>query len=139
MNDQQIMDLFHEKGLKITTQRRLISKYILSRTDHPTAEQVYSALEKEYPAISLATVYKTLNLLYKLGIIQELGFGEGPVRYDPNTAVHINMVCTKCGSIIDYRAKDVETWWNELIEKLDAQPVGQRIDIYYLCEKCKKK
>ena len=139
MQDQELFDLFREKGLKVTTQRLAIYKYILSRDDHPTTEQIYEALRNDHPTTSLGTIYKTLHLLKQLGLIQELGFNEGSIRYDPNMDIHINMVCIKCGHIIDYKSDSFKSHWKERLSTLDFEPKGQRIDLYYECNKCAKK
>lgn len=137
MDTQSIIGFFREKGLKVTSQRLAICKFILSRKDHPTAEQIYQELRTEYPTISLGTIYKNLNLLKELGLIQELGFKEGSVRYDPDMELHVNMVCSNCGKISDYKAENVENLWNAIISDLTIKPIGQRIDIYYECDDCK--
>lgn len=139
MKDQELFDLFRDNGFKVTTQRLAIYKYIISRDDHPTTEQIYQALKKDHPTISLGTIYKTLHLLKQLGLIQELGINDGSIRYDPNMQPHINMVCTECGYIDDYESETFNSHWKELISQLDFKPKGQRIDLYYECEKCKKK
>ena len=137
MDSNYIIKFFREKGLKVTAQRLAICNYILSRKDHPTAEQVYQKLRNEHPTISLGTVYKTLHLLQELGLIQELGFNEGSVRYDPDMELHVNMVCSNCGKISDYKSENVEKLWSALISDLRINPKGQRIDIYYECNDCK--
>ena len=137
LDTQKIINFFREKGLKVTSQRLAIYKFILSRKDHPTAEQIYQELRNEYPTISLGTIYKNLNLLKDLGLIQELGFKEGSVRYDPDMEIHVNMVCSNCGKISDYKTENVEKLWNTLILDLGIKPIGQRIDIYYECDDCK--
>jgi len=137
LDTQDLINFFREKGLKVTSQRLAICKFILSRKDHPTAELIYQELRNEYPTISLGTIYKTLHLLEELGLIQELGFNEGSVRYDPDMELHINMVCSKCGKISDYKAENVETLWSAIISDLGFKPKGQRIDIYYECHDCK--
>ena len=139
MDDQELFVLFRKNGYKVTTQRLAIYKFILKREDHPNAEQIYQAIHNDYPTISLGTIYKTLHLLKEIGLIQELGFNEGSIRYDPDMDIHINMVCTKCGKIHDYKPEDIETRWHNLIAKLDIKPIGQRIDIYYECADCKMK
>ena len=128
--------MFREKGFKVTIQRLAICNYILSRKDHPTAEQIYQKLRDKHPTISLGTIYKTLHLLKDLGLIQELGFNEGSVRYDPDMEIHINMVCSRCGKISDYKAENVENLWSTIISDLRIKPTGHRIDIYYECEDC---
>ena len=137
MDTNDVINFFREKGLKVTSQRLAICTFILSRKDHPTAEQIYQELRNEYPTISLGTIYKTLHLLQELGLIQELGFTEGSTRYDPDMELHINMVCSKCGKISDYKAENVEKLWSAIISDLGFKPKGQRIDIYYECHDCK--
>ena len=137
MDTNYIIKILREKGLKVTTQRLAICNFILSRKDHPTAEQLYQELRNEYPTISLGTIYKTLHLLQELGLIQELGFNEGSVRYDPDMELHVNMVCSKCGKISDYKAENVKKFWSAIISDLGFKPKGQRIDIYYECHDCK--
>ncbi len=137
MNTQDLIKKFRKNGYKATSQRLAICKLILSRKDHPTADQIYQVLKEEYPTISLTTIYNTLRILVELGLIQELGFNEGSIRYDPDMELHINMVCSKCGKIDDYKAENIIQLWNTIISDLGFKPIGQRIDIYYECEECK--
>jgi Fur family peroxide stress response transcriptional regulator len=92
-----------------------------------------------HPTVSLATVYKTLQILRELGLIQELSFPQGEARFDPYMKPHINLVCTKCGSITDLEDRATQ----EIIERVATAAkfatLGQRLDIYGLCEKCRKK
>lgn len=132
-----MIEFLREKGLKVTSQRLAIFNFILSRKDHPTAEQIYQKIRGEYPTISLGTVYKNLHLLKEIGLIQELGFDEGSVRYDPDMDLHVNMVCTNCGKITDYKTDKVEKLWNALISDIGIKPKGHRIDLYYECDDCK--
>lgn len=138
MDTQDLINVFRENGRKVTTQRLAICKFILSRKDHPTVEQIYQELRNEYPTIGLGTIYKTLHLLKELGVIQELGFNEGSIRYDPDMELHINMVCSKCGKISDYKTENVKKLWSAIISDLGIKPKGQRIDLYYECDDCKK-
>jgi len=137
MNTKELIIIFREKGYKLTSQRLAICKFILSRKDHPTANQIYQALKEEYPTISLGTIYKTLHLLKELGLLQELGFNEGSIRYDPDMELHMNMVCSKCGKIYDYKTENVKNLWDAILSELKIKPEGQRIDIYYECDDCK--
>lgn len=133
-----MINLFREKGFKVTVQRLAICKYVLARDDHPSADQIYQALKIDYPTISLGTVYKTLHLMQDLNLIQELGFKDGSIRYDPDMELHINIVCSKCGKIHDYKPENVEKLWSAIISGLGIRPKGQRIDIYYECDDCKE-
>jgi Fur family peroxide stress response transcriptional regulator len=139
MNAQQLIAILRDKGHKVTPQRLAICELALSCKDHPTAEQIHQEVIKKYPTISLATVYQTLHLLIDMGLLQELGFNDKSSRYDPNTTPHINVICLKCGEINDYEAKDVKKLWSQIIGELGFKPIGQRLDLYRYCDKCKRK
>ena len=136
MDDQELFALFRKNGYKATTQRLAIYNFLISREDHPSADQIYQALKNDYPTISLGTIYKTLDLLEELGLVQKLGFSEDRVRYDPDMELHINMICTKCGKINDYKTENVKELWNIIIADLGIKQKGQRIDLYYECDDC---
>lgn len=138
MDAQRLMERLREKGYRVTPQRLAIWKAIDSRTDHPTAEQIYQQAVKAVPTITLATVYQTIHLLKTIGLLQELGFNNGSSRFDPNTALHINIICPKCRQIRDYEAASVTKLMNQIVTELDVEPVGHRLDLYIQCEKCGK-
>lgn len=68
---------------------------------HPSAEDVHRMLQAEHPDISLATVYRNLNLFKKQGVIQSLGTVNGIERFDANTEPHVHFVCTGCDAVMD--------------------------------------
>ena len=136
MKNQQLITKLREKGFKITPQRIAVYQLILSSKDHPTAEQIYQKVKKEYPTISPATVYQTLHLLTNMGIIQEMGFNNGISRYEPNTSPHINIICQKCGVISDYEAVSIKEMWFKIVKELGIKPTGQRLEIFRYCDKC---
>jgi Fur family peroxide stress response transcriptional regulator len=139
MNTQQLIIKLHEKGFKkVTPQRLAICELVLSSKEHPTVERVYQAVQKKYPTISLATVYQTLHLLTETGLLQELGFHDGVTRYDPDTSPHINIVCQNCGAIQDYESESVSKFLSEITVELKRPLIGQHLEIYTLCNQCKK-
>ena len=75
-------------GLKVTPQRLAILKYLKENRIHPTAEKIYSEIIKEYPAISLTTVYKTLTSFVDTGMVKELDIDPHKMRFD---------ICTDAG------------------------------------------
>ena len=138
METDELISLFKSKGHKVTSQRIAICRFILSRKDHPTADQISQGLKNDHPTISLGTIYKTLHLLKEMGLIQELGFEDGSTRFDPDMDLHVNLVCVDCGKIEDYKAKKVQELWNLILSDLDINSEGQRLDLYYKCVNCKK-
>ncbi len=137
MKSEELMDLLRNKGYKVTPQRLAICHEVLSRNDHPTAEQIFDVITKDYPTISLTTIYHTLDLLKELKLIDELQFDERTSRYDPNTSMHINVICRKCGKIRDYESDSIRQHWKKIISEIELEPTGQRIDVYVVCDDCK--
>ena len=87
--------------LKYSKQRESIKNFLVTRYDHPTAEPVYLNIRREFPNISLGTVYRNLNLLAEIGEIQKLSPGIGPDRFDGNPAPHYHFICRHCGCVMD--------------------------------------
>lgn len=123
--------------LKYSRQRESIKNFLASRCDHPTAETVYTNMQKEFPNISLGTVYRNLTLLSEIGEIQKISTGEGPDRFDRNPAPHYHFVCSCCKSVIDLDVTGLEH-----INILASQNFGGEIEghsayFYGKCPKCK--
>ena len=139
ISEQELIDLLHENELKATPQRLAICRYILRNKDHPTAEKILSEIRKEHKTVSQATVYKTITLLKRLGLISELSFDTNHSRFDPNQEVHINIVCPICHKIFDYESELISDFWKDIKLEIGEGIVGKRFDIYRACKKCLSK
>jgi len=94
--------MFRARGLKVTPQRQCIFGVLYGNEAHPTAESVFAAAAAVMPAISLKTVYQTLNDLSSMGEIGLLDLGTGAGRFDPNVETHHHhLVCERCGKVRD--------------------------------------
>ncbi len=100
-----IIDKKHS-STRNTSQRLKILDYLKGVRTHPTAEMVYAAVKKDLPAISLATVYRNLNLLAELGEIIKLEI-DGEFRFDAHMCHHVHCVCRRCGKIIDVPNEEI--------------------------------
>jgi Fe2+ or Zn2+ uptake regulation protein len=96
--------LFRQRGLKVTPQRECIFEVLWGAADHPSAELVYAEARTRMPTMSLKTVYQTLNDLAGMGEVQQLDFGTGASRFDPNVDGHHHLICTGCGKVRDLYA-----------------------------------
>lgn len=94
--------------MKYSRQREMILQYLLDKKNHPTAEQIYTDLKQEAPALSLATVYRNLNLLCAMGRAQKLDTGESVDRFDADISSHAHFVCESCGRVTDIFDKLVD-------------------------------
>lgn len=120
----------------MTAQRLAICNWLYESESHPTANDVYDALREQFPTMSRATVYNTLSKLEALDLIHEVARGEdGSVRYDANTANHVNLLCRRCQRIFDIAEVDLEG-----IHRLAAAQGFQLDDInlvvHGLCADC---
>lgn len=86
---------------RMTKQRKLILHSIQGRTDHPSADLIYQQVKEGLPRISLATVYRNLEVLTETGDITKLDYGSGQSRYDPRTDKHHHFRCSVCDKIED--------------------------------------
>jgi Fur family peroxide stress response transcriptional regulator len=91
----------HSSGLASTLQRASILKCLRGRTDHPDAEMVYETVHARIPSISLDTVYRTLNLFSKRGLIAQLAVPTHRFRFDGCVHEHDHFLCTRCERIED--------------------------------------
>jgi Fe2+ or Zn2+ uptake regulation protein len=90
-------------GLKMTAQRQAIVKLFAKDESHPTAQDLFERLRVDYPTMSFATVYNTLDALASAGLSGTLRLG-GAARFDPNTDAHHHAVCDRCGAVRDIPA-----------------------------------
>ena len=96
-------------ALKYSRQREEIKAFLMTRKDHPTADTVYMNVRKEYPNISLGTVYRNLTLLADIGEIARLRLGDGVDHFDADTSPHNHFICTECGSVIDLEMDSLDS------------------------------
>jgi Fur family peroxide stress response transcriptional regulator len=124
--------------IKYSRQRESIKNFLMSRTDHPTAETIYENLRMEYPRISLGTVYRNLSLLSELGEIQTIATGVGPDRFDGNAMPHYHFICKRCGAVIDLKLQELEHINLLAQHQFSGDIEGHTVFFYGTCEKCKR-
>jgi Fur family peroxide stress response transcriptional regulator len=134
--DSSIIKAFRERGYKATPQRIAISRFVLHNHTHPTAQRIYGEVKKVYPTVSLATIYKTIQILEEVGLIQELNLPKDQTRFDPNMELHAHLICLQCKGISD--------WTNPLISQIIERASieagftaeGLNFDIFGICRNC---
>lgn len=96
-----IQEKFRARGLKSTPQRTAIYQALSQSAAHPTAEELYAEVSPRYPMLSLNTVYYTLSVLQKAGLITEVNVGHDRARFDANLSPHHHLICQGCHVIVD--------------------------------------
>lgn len=90
-----------KNGLSLTVQRRTILENLSSRKDHPTADQIYAAIQERISGVSRTTVYRVLETFVQLGLAQKISNPEAKARFDADTSKHHHAACLECEKVID--------------------------------------
>mgnify|MGYP001198475510 FL=1 len=135
---QAFRELLAARGYRVTPQRVGIYEYLVTTDEHPSAEEIYRALQDRYPTMSPATVYNTLDLLVELGLVGELAFGGEVTRYDGQPDLHLNMVCLQCRRILDLPVEGLERVAQVAREKAGFQVLRERHEVYGICPSCQR-
>ncbi|MBB5326298.1 Fur family ferric uptake transcriptional regulator [Anoxybacillus tepidamans] len=141
---ERIKKLLHTAGYKLTPQREATVRVLLEHEeDHLSAEDVYLLVKEKSPEIGLATVYRTLELLTELKIVDKINFGDGVSRYDLRqegaTHFHHHLVCIECGSVAEIQ--------EDLLEEVEAiverdwkfKIKDHRLTFHGICYRCQQK
>lgn len=132
----RLLQALTRAGLRLTPQRLAICRLIAESCEHPTAQDVHGILRRDYPMLSLATVYNTLKALVSLGAVNALGSaGDGKVHYDADTSPHINLACIPCHRVIDLPSQHVQALDHEVAIKSGYKVLGARVMYYGLCRR----
>lgn len=128
-------------GLKHTEQRDTILKAFLETRDHLSTEELHRLVQKRDPKIGFTTVYRTLKLFSECGLASEVAFHDGIARYEHqhNRRSHHHMVCTTCGSSVEFFSPEVDKAEQEIGKKFKYETTRHTFQIYGLCEECRKK
>ncbi|ASS75031.1 transcriptional repressor [Tumebacillus algifaecis] len=137
---EQIKKQLHSEQFKLTPQREATLRVLLENEEsHLSAEEIFMLVKQKSPDIGLATVYRTLDLLCDLKIIEKLNFGDGVARYefrtDDHPHHHHHLICLKCGSL-----SEIEDMLDDLEERVERDHkfkiVDHRVSFLGYCENC---
>ena len=125
-------------ALKYSRQREAIKEFMMTRKDHPTADVVYMNVRKEFPNISLGTVYRNLTLLSEMGELLRLRVGDGVDHFDATTTPHYHFICKGCGTVTDLDIPTMHSIDEVAGENFKGHINGHVTYFYGICEHCIK-
>ncbi|KEK26027.1 ferric iron uptake transcriptional regulator [Bacillus gaemokensis] len=140
---ERIKKQLHAASYKLTPQREATVRVLLeNEEDHLSAEDVYLLVKEKSPEIGLATVYRTLELLSELKVVDKINFGDGVSRYDLRQEgaqrFHHHLICTKCGAVQEIQEdllgeveRKVERDWNFKVK-------DHRLTFHGICKNCQE-
>ena len=136
---QSVTRILRENGFKVTPQRLAVYEALSKAYNHPNAEMLYSMLQPDYPTMSLATVYKAMDIFSELGLVQVLNVGEDRYRYDAETVSHPHIRCVSCNRVDDVFDIGDEFLLDTVSAKSGYELTGRQLYFFGRCPECRKK
>jgi len=125
---------------RFSKQREAVMAVLDKKNYHPTVDEIYDMVKKQYAQVSLATIYRNVEQLSQMGKIWKIEIPEGPARYDGNMEKHYHIRCTKCGNVNDVWFKGN---MNKIINLKNIEKkfsiTGYRIEFEGICDSCNNK
>ncbi|HWR09407.1 Fur family transcriptional regulator [Sporomusa sp.] len=135
---------FREREYKLTPQRQIILQvFVDNRDKHLSAEDVHNIVRQQSNDIGLATVYRTLELLSELDILQKMDFGDGRSRYEINETStphhHHHLICLSCAKVIEFEGDLLEDLETVIARNSNFTIVDHQVKFYGYCQECREK
>ncbi len=128
-------------GLKQTEQRSVILRTFLETREHLSTDELHRLVTKKDAGIGYTTVYRTLKLLAECGLASAVEFHDGKARFEHqyNRRSHHHMVCTGCGSSVEFFSSELDRLEQEVGRKYHYETTRHTFQIYGLCDECRRK
>jgi len=137
---EKAVEILKHTGVRMTPQRHAILAYLLDTMSHPTADEIYKALEGQFPNMSVATVYNNLRVFKDAGLVRELTYGDASSRFDANIVEdHYHAICSECGAVHDFHFPALIEAEKAASKDIGFKVTGHRMEVYGICEDCQKK
>lgn len=144
VDKRKVERLLKEKGLKVTRQRMAVLEVMEAcPQEHLTAEEIFELVKADCPDIGLATVYRTIQLLNGLHLIDRINFDDGFVRYEMGSALesagrhrHHHLICIKCGKVISFQDDLCEELEGKITATTGFRVVNHEVKLYGYCVEC---
>ena len=147
VNQEKFKEMLKEKGLKVTNQRILVLEVLSEYKDrHMTAEDIYELVKEDYPEIGLATIYRTLQLLLEMQLVDRINLDEGFVRYEIGEALegknegkhhHHHLICKTCGKILPFKDDLLDELERHIEEEAGFHVLDHELKFYGQCRECR--
>jgi Fur family ferric uptake transcriptional regulator len=126
----------HQRGLRMTPQRQLVLDAV-RELGHATPEQICSQVQKAAPAVNITTVYRTLDLMERIGLVRHTHLGHGAPTYSEQEHQHVHLVCHACGSITESPTDLMDDLAERLRRESDFELDPSHVALSGLCRACR--
>lgn len=135
---KQFKNFIKRKDLKFTSQRESILEEILNVKGHFEIEDMVKRIKEKNIPVSRATVYRTLNILKEMGLVNEVIKYKNKTIYEISLKQHHDhLICTKCGSIIEFSEEEIEKLQDKICKEYGFKPETHRLEIFGICKNCR--
>lgn len=138
MISMDIAQKLRSEGFKVTPQRLVIYDALHKFENHPNAEMIYQSLKATHPSMSLATIYKTMEIFEKIRVVRVLDVGEDSHRYDYDVDNHAHIRCSCCNRIMDLHGVDIDELYQKAGDLSKFAVTGLSLSFEGLCPECLK-
>lgn len=128
-----------QQGLPVTQQRDAVADVVFSSTEHLSVEEIEAELKRRGERIGKATIYRTMEILVRAGLVEDHDFGDGFKRYEHlfgQQPVHEHLVCTHCRKVVEFRRREINRIQDEVAREHGFIAARHRLEIYGLCPDC---
>jgi Fur family ferric uptake transcriptional regulator len=137
----KFQSFLQQQGLKLTSERTALLREIFSIHYHFEADELLFKMKEKSVKISRATVYRTLELLVKSGLVRRVHLGEDHYHYEhvSGNSHHDHLICTTCGGVIEFHDEVLEARQREICERKKFTPTFHNLQILGVCDACRRK
>ncbi|MEB3829578.1 Fur family transcriptional regulator [Phormidium sp. CCY1219] len=133
----------NERGWRLTPQRETILQVFqnLPKGEHLSAEDLYELLQERKERISLSTIYRTVKLMARMGILRELELAEGHKHYEINQPYphhHHHLICVRCNKTIEFKSDSILKIGNKTAKKEGYHLLDCQLTIHAICPSCQR-
>lgn len=136
-----ISNLVKKTGMRLTSQRKTILEILIMNTDqHLSTKEIYLMAKDKDKSIGIATVYRNIDVLEKMHIVDKRNFGDDVAKYEfasREKAEHHHLICNHCGKVIEISGLLPDDLYNRLLEEKNFQFVDHSLKIYGYCQNCR--
>ena len=134
-----MLSKLRERDFRITPQRLAVLRILAASEGHPSVDRIYEIVRQEFPTTSIATIYKTVNLLKQINELLEISFPDGSNRYDGYKPFpHPHVICVRCKKMIDPDLGSLNDITAEAADQTGFEIMSHRLDFFGICGDCKK-
>ena len=136
-NNKLFIEVLKRENLKCTPQRLAVYQNVINSKKHRESEQIYKDVNSKVN-VSLATVYRTLDLLVKNNFIRKMDIGDGKFIYETklNHPHHDHMICVECGKIIEFHEEKIEELQDKVCENINFKIIRHIHQLFGVCKEC---